>query len=1005
MWTQALAGPAGWVPGQLRCEYRENPLGIDSFKPRLGWVIGNPASENSSGVVERGVSQTAYQVLVASDAQLLARDQGDLWDSGKVDGDRSIQIEYAGKPLESRMHCHWKVRVWTATADGRAARSDWSEPGHWSMGLLQADDWTAKWIKPQGNQTSPWMRKEFKLDAKPARATAFVNVKGYCELYVNGKKVGDDVLSPAVTVYQKRTRYNTYDISKYLKEGENCVGAWMGLGLWYRRGEANPDPVPLARIQLDMTVDGKQVAVGTDSSWTWMASTHTEHWWDWNANGREEIDARGDVPDWSVAGCTSGKWQPVEEHSERSGVATAQSCPPNRITKVIPLVTSTPLNETTYELDFGTNLNGWLRLPLPQMKAGEKVVLHFADKRFQTPGGDSTPAGHVGVFGPGVKTFQSSKGPVAYQTHTQKAEFISAGKPGEIFIPKFNYFSFRYAIVEGMRAKPAAEGVEALMIESDMKPAGAFECSNELLNQIHQVNVWTVRCMNLGGYVVDCPHRERMGYGADGQTSLVTQIMNLDSAAFYAKWAQDWLDIQDPATGKTGNFAPKNDDPACWFLWGGMIDVMPWKAYLYYGDKRLLEKAYDSMVLYVTRYVDSFYPDGGIGQNGGEGGSDWAAPRIGMSAPPGTPLFVNCYRVYLFDLLAKTADALGKTQDAEQFRGRMKTLRELIHAKYFKPDGKFYESGRQLDQAMPLLTGVVPDDLRATVESSLEEIIMGKNQGNLDTGMLGTLFLFESLRDAGRNDLAYTMATRKTFPGWGYLLSLGMTTFGEEWNGHWSQIHGCYLNPSGWMYQGLAGILPDESGPAFKKIVIKPSVVGDLTWVKASHDSMHGRIISNWKREGTTLTMDVTIPCNATATIHVPAKNAAGVSESGGPASKAKGVKFLRMERGAAVYQVGSGRYLFTSPGLPEIPKPPKVEIIKATYGEISGGAVVDVTEKVRDLVEAGALAIEASNAHFSDPAPGRPKQLEVEYRVNDGKVTSGRAKETERVTLGGAGK
>jgi alpha-L-rhamnosidase len=888
----------------LRCEYRTNPLGIDVEKPRLSWVIES---------ARRGERQTAYQVLLASSETLLKKDKGDLWDSGKVASDQCIQVEYAGKPLESRMVCHWKVRVWDK--DGKA--SDWSKPALWTMGLLKPEDWQAKWIKAEGDGTSPWLRKEFTLAAAPDRATAFVNVKGYGELYVNGKKVGDDVLSPAVAVYRKRTLYNTYDISKYLHAGNNCVGVWLGLGLCYHRD--NNDPIPLARVQLDMSVGGQRVVVGTDPTWTYLQSTHTEFGWGWNGNGREHIDARRDIPGWSEVGCTAGAWKPVEEFAEPSGVATAQSCPPNRITKVIPLKTCTALNATTYELDFGTNLNGWFTLRLPKLEAGHTVTFRFADKRFQTPEGDDTPAGHIkSVGGPKIDTPQ---GPVCYQTHNQEAQFISAGKPGEQFCPKFNYFSFRYVIVEGLPAKPAPGDAEVLFIESDLAPVGTFECSNDLLNRILQVNLWTIRCLNLSGYMVDCPHRERMGYGGDGQTSIETQIMNLDASAFYTKWAIDWLDEQDPVTGKSVQFAPTGvgsdgkPDPCCWLLWGGMIDVLPWKTYLYYGDRRLLERAYEPMVRYPTVFVDGCFPDkqNPLQPMNCDTGSDWVAPGIGMQAPPGNGLFVNCYRVYLMDLLAKSADALGKNDEAKKYRARIKELNALIHTAYYRENEKMYDSGRELDQAMPLALGVVPDALRGTVQKKLEDIILVKNKGHLDTGMLGTYFLFQSLRETGRNDLAFTMANQKTYPSWGYTLSQGATTFGEQWDGYWSQIHACFLNPGGWFYQGLAGILPDESGPGFKKIVIKPAIVGDLTWVKCGYDSVHGKIVSNWKREGSKLTMDVTIPSNTTATVYVPAKDEAGVTEGNMPASKANGVKFLRMENDAAVYEVGSGCYQFYS--------------------------------------------------------------------------------------------
>ena len=883
----------------LRCEYRDNPLGIDAAKPRLSWKI--EAGDQSSEA--RGQNQTAYQVLVASSPELLAKDQGDLWDSGKVASDQSIQVEYTGKPLDSGRLCYWKVRVWHSDgkSDSRQPTTDnssigkpsaWSAAAGWSMGLLKPEDWQAKWVKPEGSANSPasWLRKEFNLTDVPAPAQAFVNVKGYYELYLNGKKVSDDVLAPAVSQDKKRSLYTTYDISKLLRAGPNCVGLWLGRG-WAKDGA-------LGRVQLDMSVAGQRMVVGTDRTWTSMVSSHALRGpWEWNNMGGETIDARKQIAGWNEVGCKTGPsspgsavasdWLPVVEVAAPEGAVSAQSCPPNRINKIIPLMTCTAKGANNWELDFGTNLTGWLKLRLPQLAAGQRLTFSYADK----PG----------------------------QTFQQLDEYISAGKPGEVFCSKFNYHGFRYATVNGLAEKPAAGDAEALFIESDLDPVGTFECSNDLFNLIHQLNLWTIRCLSLGGYMVDCPHRERLGYGADGQTSLDTQIMNRDAPAFYAKWMVDWLDAQDPATGRfpfTAPFViPSWGGPA----WGGIGTVLPWKNYLYYGDLRLLEKAFVAMGRY-SAFLDGQAADGLLRGTGDPGGflGDWVPPDRGMDTQnwPGKTaceIFNNGYRVYLWQILERSARVLGKTQEAEQYKAKIDKTRKLIHTTFYDARKQFYGLDEQAYQVLPLMTGSVPDDLVATVQKKLEEIILVKSKGHLDTGMLGTYFLINYLQETGRNDLLYTIFNQKTYPGWGYMLEQGATTVWEQWNGHASQIHACFISPGNWFYQGLAGIRPDESGPGFKKFIIKPAVVGDLAWVKCGYDSIHGRIVSNWKREGNNLTMDVTIPANTTATVYIPAKDATGVTESGKPAAKAQGMKFLRMENNAAVYAVGSGTYRFQS--------------------------------------------------------------------------------------------
>jgi alpha-L-rhamnosidase len=893
-----IAGPTG-----LCCEYRRNPLGTDVLNPRLSWVMESR---------DRGARQTAYRVLVASTPELLAMDQGDLWDSGVIQSDQSIQVEYAGKPLKSGMRCHWKVLV----RDQDDHRSSWSEPSLWTMGLLEPLDWQAKWIKREapepGNAPAPWFRKEFFLTDAPDRAIVYVNVMGYYELYVNGQKVGEDVLSPAVSDLTRRTFYRTYDIGTFLRPGMNCIGVWAGPG-WSRSG-------PVIRIQADLLVKGEPMRIGSDAGWTCAPSNCLPLGnWQWDGMGGERFDARLDIPGWSQPGCTAGEWKPASEVADPAVVVQAQSCPPNRITKIIPLKGLRALGPNTWELDFGTNLTGWMRFRMPKMKPGDRVVFHYADKRFQTPEGDATPAGNIRATS--QKIFNTPQGSVSYQTFNQSDEFISAGKPEEQFCPKFNYHGFRYVIVEGLEAQPAMTSAEALLIESDLETVGSFECSNDLFNRIHETNLWTLRCLDLGGYMVDCPHRERLGYG-DGQVGIESMVMNRDAAALYGKWAIDWLDTQDPLTGEIGHTAPKSGGgggPG----WGGAGCVLPWKLYLYYGDLRLLEQAYEPARRYVD-FLESKCSSGVLRSYGGEWDfiGDWVAPGRGMDtnnwpAKPAAELFNNCYRLYLWEQLAKAAEALGRTDEASRCRTRISEIRPLIHQAFFDDQQNIYVTDEQSYQLMPLMTGVVPADLRETVMKKLEDCILLKNRGHLDTGMLGTYFLIQYLMETGRNDLLYNVFSQVTYPGWGYMLEQGATTLWEQWNGYWSQIHSCFTSPGGWFYQGLAGIRADATAPGFKKIIIKPAIVGDLTWVKCSYHSAHGLIVSNWSRQSGQLSMEVTIPANTTATVFIPTGNARTITESGIDAGKSRSVKFLRTEGGNAVFSVGSGIYRFRST-LPE---------------------------------------------------------------------------------------
>ena len=975
-------------PTNLRCEYRENPLGIDSLKPRLSWMI--EVGDRKSDV--RGLKQTAYQVLVASSEKLLKNDTGDLWDSGKVESDQSVHVEYAGKPLESRMRCYWKVRVWTGSG-GRVQGSGWSQPALWTMGLLKPDDWKAQWITappaPASNdemdkmtvvkasyrtldgrisvdvteimrkelvkkepfevhfnklggdpalgvqkelvveyvingkpgtvravdfqtlrlsgtpgKSAPWIRKEFELFAKPDSATVTVHSPGYFEVYINGSKVGHDVLTPAVSSLNHESFSVTYDVSRYLQSGQNCICLWLGEG--WAGGIA-------VRAQLDAVVAGKPVVIGTDTSWkTRKSGLYKIGGRTWNDFGGERLDARESLPDWSVSGLDTAAWRPAVPASSPSPTVRSQSCPFNRIGKVIPAVAVTALEGAKYEIDFGTALTGWLRLKMPVLQEGALVKMTFADVR------------------------RDKK----YQDFNQVSEFISGGKVGEVFQNKFNYAGFRYVVIEGLPSAPAKEDATALLIESDLEEVGAFECSNELFNRIHRVNQWTQRSLNLGGYYVDCPHRERMGYG-DGQVAVEGFMTSFRADAYYRKWLRDWR-IQQKLSGDLPHTAPLGDGgggPG----WGGLLSAITWRHYLYYGDRLILEENYDAVRRYVD-YLESICKESVLRKFGGEWDfiGDWVPPERGMDTHnwPGADaaeLFNNCYRIKQIELLQKMAAALGKPEDVELCRTRLAAIRPAVHAAFYDTAKQHYVIDEQAYYIMPLMTGVVPEAERATILKKLEQNILVKNTGHLDTGMLGTYFMMETLRELGRNDLVFTMFNQTTYPGWGHMLAEGATTLWEQWNGHWSRIHSCFTSPDNWLYQGPAGIQADPAAPGFKKVIIKPAIVGDLTWVKAHHDSPNGRIVSNWKRgeenskletgnskreEGNSkkLTMEVTIPANTTATVYVPAKDAAVVTESGKPADKAEGVKFLRMENNAAVYAVGSGVYRFQSK-MPEIIK------------------------------------------------------------------------------------
>ena len=976
----------------LRCEYQDRPLGIDVARPRLSWVM-EVGSQSPEDRVER---QAAYQILVASSEELLKKDTGDLWDSGRVASDRSVAIPYGGQVLESGSTCHWRVRVW----DSKGTASPWSPPARWTMGKVKPEDWSARWIgvpttssgsdlkdvsiiratyrtldgktevdvtpilknalaekhlpfhvhfkvlggdpapnmvkelvveytrhgRPEVSRSrdfdhlsipngpvgihSPWFRGEFDLTGEPESALVTVHSAGYFELYANGVKVGDDVLTPAVSIAEVCTFTVTYDVKHLLRPGTNC------LGLLTAKGWAGSIA---ARAQLDAVVAGRKVTFGTGPDWKTCpsGSSHLGKW-TWNDFGGERIDAAGHLPDWCRPGIDTNSWANAVNASAPKGTPFNHTAPLNRIGERIAAREITPLADGRHEIDFGTNLTGWLRLKFPLLRAGQVVRMHFADRVF--PGGvHASPIGNIAVSGGSCVSFpRMGGGDNLYQTYHQTSEFVSAGVPGEEFCHKFNYAGFRYVVVEGLDAAPLKEDANAMLVESDLADAGSFECSDPLINRIHQMNRWTLRCLNLGGYMVDCPHRERMGYG-DGQVSVEGAMMNFDAARFYEKWVRDWRLAQSPQDGAMPNLAPPFTGGGGGPPWAGVIAELPWQHFLHYGDARVLEENVAAARRYVE-YLDSRATNEVLRHwgKGFEFLGDWVPPQRGMDTqnwPTSemAELFCNCYRVYLWQLVERMSESLGRVDDAEHARRRIAAIRPAVHAAFYDASNKRYVIDEQIYYAMPLLTGVTPEDERPAVTANLVKCLVEKNKGHLDTGMLGTKFLLGFLGDAGRDDLVLAIYQKKDYPGWGYMVEQGATTLWEQWNGHWSQIHACFASADNWLYHGLAGIRPDPKQPGFKHSIIKPAMVGDLTWVKCHHVSPYGRIVSNWKREGDRLTMEVTIPPNTTATVFVPSMHAADVTEGGSTLDKIKGVKFLRMESNAAVCEVGSGTYRFQS--------------------------------------------------------------------------------------------
>jgi alpha-L-rhamnosidase len=766
-------------------------------------------------------------------------------------------------------------------------------------GIARAKDFkTLKWAEAQ---TSPFYRQSFNIDDMPERATIYVAPLGYFELYINGQKVGDEVLAPAVSNFSKRSYYRTYDVTNYLKKGVNSLGIWMGTG-WYSPGLPGvKHDSPAVRAQLELSGNGKQQLIVTDTSWqTKPSERKLLGEWRWGTFGGEQVDARNIDKEWCDMKKSTSGWTSVVEVKPADVPCSAQTCTGNQTLAAISPISVEKLDEDTVLVDFGTNLTGLMNMTFRGLKFGQKVTMYYADL-------DGRPKD---------VRWRAAHTRKNFAVYGQYDEFISAGWAVEKFENVFNYHAFRYVLIEGLGYLPEKSDMAAVPVETQVAEVGTFSCSNELYNRIHKMVRWTYRCLNLAGQTVDCPHRERVGYG-DGQTIMDTGLFNFDAASMYAKWSRNWWDEQT-TDGFVPFVAPCPHGTGGGPAWGAMCIMVPWKTYLFSNDRRLLEEGYPYMKKYLG-YLNAHCKDNVLqdifpGEKWPNLG-DWVPPRRAMDTKnwpedASRRLFNNCYRVHLLQIMQKVAGLLGKDDDVKAFEQQMRVAQGKIHQAFFDPENNTYANGEQPYLIFPLKTGVTPDELKNAVFDKYLETLLVTDKGHLNTGMIGTQIMTDYLLEINRNDLIDTFVNKKTYPGWGYMVEQGATTAWEQWNGYYSQIHSCFPYIGGWFYRGLAGIRWDPDAPGFKNVILRPEPVKSVDWVKCSYDSPYGKIVSDWKIGNGLFTWDVSVPPNTMATVYVPGKN---ITESGLPAANAEGVTLLRMEKNKAVFKVESGSYEFVS--------------------------------------------------------------------------------------------
>ena len=902
--------PAIQSPSCLRCEYTVNPIGIDVLCPRFSWVLSH---------TERGRTPSAYQILVASSRENLLNDTGDNWDSGKVDSDKSVNVEYAGKPLESTETYYWKVRWW----DNQEQASPFSETATFEVGLLKENEWEAGWIGG-----GDLLRRRFEVGRRVKRARAYICGLGNYELRINGMKVGDHELDPGWTDYEKQVLYSAYDITELLRKGENVVGVMLGNGRYAQDmvaaappnlrpivkqyQDASPKVIAQLLLQFD---DGTREKIVTDETWKASRGPIVAN----DLYLGETYDARLEKDGWDSPGYDDTKWGSAGEAQPPGGrlVSQATSPPIKKIKTMHPIALSNP-GPGVYVYDFGQNFAGWAKLTVSG-PSGVQVKLRYAE----------------------LLDSQGMINQVPLLAAKATDTYILRGNGIEVYEPRFTYHGFRYLEVTGFPGTPSLDSVQGIVVHSAVQPAGEFTCSNQMINNIHQNVLWT-QASNLMSVPTDCPQRsERFGWMGDAQLTAEEATYNFDMAGFYTKWMKDIKESQQE-DGSLPNVAPPY-----WKLypaeaaWASACLIIPWQLFLFYDDARILEENYEIM----KNWLDFLgtMTEGRLLRHGKFG--DWCPPGEAWSPQgylkaPETPIELVSTWCYYRDLvlLSRIALILKKDAQAKKYANLAEQVKEAFNQEFLKDDcygsrtcyllplSGDNRQGSQTSNLLTLYHDMVPQGKEPEIVNRLLADIEIARDCHAYTGIVGTRFILDTLTKYARGDLAYRLVTQTTYPGWGYMIREGATTLWEKWEhlagaGMNSHNHHAFCSVDAWFYKALAGINIDTSCPGFKKVIIKPLVVGDLSHVSASINTVRGLVASSWRKEDNSLILSVTLPVNTEGKVSVPVLGMKNpivkegeeiVFQDDSFTRKVPGVVSGKRDEGYITFSLGSGSYLLT---------------------------------------------------------------------------------------------
>ena len=810
----------------------------------------------------KGVASTAYQILAATDLKKLNEQDADLWNSGRVESVNEIKAHYAGKALKSKDFVYWKVRVWNQ--DGKPSR--WSSSASFGVGLLQHTDWApgAAFIGMAENDNSPeeapLLRKSFRSEHKAERILLHVNSLGYHEAYINGLPVTDAVLTPAVSEYDTRSLIVSYDVTSLVNNGDNEIVLHLGKG-WYQ--DATPGVVaggPYVRAQMDELEEGTaRILVYTDESWV-VAKSNRKSFGNWRYRklGGEIVDSRFRLPDFKKSSLDALEWTKAVAVNNPVMTATPQMCELNRITGSHHPVSVQQVSDSCYIYDFGITVVGFTEILMPSVPEGKTIELHY-DDLIITKAED---------FRDGVYTD-------FYIGNSDKGKFSN----------KFNYKAYRYLKIKGLPAALPYESITAFPIRQDYASESHFECSDKDMNAICDMIHRTFHALTLGGNMVDCPHRERLGYGGDGHASTLSAQMMSDLAPLYMNWVQAYADSQ-AENGSMPHTAPNPYRAGGGPFWCEFIIPASWNSYVNYGDRRLIDRFYPNMKKWIefaeSNFKNGILKDWGANEQRHWYLGDWATPEgINQKDSLSIDIVSNCVMSHSYGLMAKIAGVLGKDDEAAEFASRKAAHNKVIHNTFYNEETGLYSTGTQVDMVFPLLVGATPDSYVEKVRTALYEVTADRFKGHLSVGLVGVPVLTQWATENGEAEFIYSMLKKRECPGYLYMIDNGAHTTWEYWNGIKSQIHNCYNGIGSWFYQALAGIIPDESQPGYRHVCIKPQPVSGVDWVKASKNTSYGKLTVAWKKQSDKFTITIDIPVGSSATVCLPDGTQSAILTSG----------------------------------------------------------------------------------------------------------------------------